>query len=111
MIHEPETLQDVIMRLEGRIALLESYAHVPSRREASEGDIIVLNSDLRLIWSAIGELLMKIPTGAVDNLYLSLKSPTAPSLVIDNAVVITRDESGTPTWYMQFDYLRGVPTP
>jgi len=82
---------------------------LPNYTDATTGQACVIDAAGDPSWGASTGL--NVPTGAVDNLYLALKTADAPGFVEADAVAIAWDEAGDPTWYVQFDIWRGVATP
>ena len=105
----PASLHDVDKAIDDAINKLVSQQRLLPF--GAEDEDAVMYIDGRPAWAVMGELFLKVPPGAVSELYLALKKHDCPSLVIADAVVIKRDGAGDPEWYAQFDYLRGVATP
>jgi len=105
----PCTLADLEKRVQELYNQLENMQRlIPWGGEDGQ---VVSKDGSRVVWANIAALLFALPTGAVSNLYLCLKHKDSPSLDTDDATVFVVDGGGLPLWYIQFDYLRGVPTP
>lgn len=104
-IDPTKKLMSILSSLESRVALLESYPHLPPIATGHKWDAAVIELG-RVVWRNIAKLIFKVSPEATDHFVFSLKSPTAEGLDTDYATVVEEDDDGNPVWYGQFDYMR-----